>query len=125
MPIEKPQDIEALKKRHKDLEHQKVTSEANFKTATDPVWYWAASAVFPVRFDIPPPAESERLPPVPHTAMPQLNPRDSVEGTVTVTAPAKSARITFPFILSFSVRAAPENGTTVASRSACCAMLPS
>ena len=35
MPIEKPQDIEALKKRHRDLEHQKVTSEANFKTATD------------------------------------------------------------------------------------------
>ena len=35
MPTEKPLDIEALKKRHKELEHQKVTSEANFKTATE------------------------------------------------------------------------------------------
>jgi chromosome segregation ATPase len=38
MPIEKPNppfDIEALKRKHKDLERQKAMSEANLKTATD------------------------------------------------------------------------------------------
>jgi chromosome segregation ATPase len=37
MPIDKPKpklDIEALKKRHKELEREKAMSEANFKTAT-------------------------------------------------------------------------------------------
>lgn len=38
MPLEKPkpaQDIESLKKRHKELERQKTTAEANLKNALD------------------------------------------------------------------------------------------